>query len=245
MKNKNSIELKTDKSLRSSLRGDSTNTLKTVSNFLIKKTMKHSILSLTAALLSAGLFSSAAQAATVTIDSLTYQTNENGTASVSDCSTSFAGTVRIPSSITVEGTAYTVTSIGYGAFGYGAFQYCDSLTEIIIPDSVTSIGEDAFSYCDSLTHVTLGNGVTSIGEDAFYYCTALTEIQVSENNNTYQAIDGVLLSKDGTLLHTYPAGKPDTSYIIPDSVTSIGNSAFAYCHPRFGHHYRTLCFFWL
>ena len=73
MKNKNSIELKTDKSLRSSLRGDSTNTLKTVSNFLIKKTMKHSILSLTAALLTAGLFSSAAQAATVTIDSLIYQ----------------------------------------------------------------------------------------------------------------------------------------------------------------------------
>ena len=224
MKNKNSIELKTDKSLRSSLRGDSTNTLKTVSNFLIKKTMKHSILSLTAALLSAGLFSSAAQAATVTIDSLTYQTNENGTASVSNCSTSFAGTVTIPFSITVEGTAYTVTSIGERAF-----EDCTSLTEIIIPDSVTSIGNSAFYYCTKLTEIILPDSVTCIGNYAFRSCTSLTEIQVSENNSSYQSIEGILFSKDGTLLHTYPAGKPDTSYIIPDSVTSIGNSAFWDC----------------
>ena len=211
MKNKNSIELKTDKSLRSSLRGDSTNTLKTVSNFLIKKTMKHSILSLTAALLTAGLFSSAAQAATVTIDLLTYKTNENGTASVSDCSTSFAGTVTIPSSITVEGTAYTVTSIGYGAFedcsslteiiipdsvtsiGEDAFYWCTSLTEIIIPDSVTSIGDSAFYDCTKLTHVTLGNGVTSIGDRAFYYCDSLTHVTLG------------------------------------NGVTSIGEEAFYYC----------------
>ena len=77
---------------------------------------KHKLFSLTAALLSAGLFSSAAQAATVTIDSLTYKTNENGTASVTDCLENFTGAVTIPSSITVDGTAYTVTSIGSSAF---------------------------------------------------------------------------------------------------------------------------------
>ena len=80
------------------------------------------------------------------------------------------------------------------------------LTEIIIPDSVTSIGDSAFTYCDSLK-----------------------EIQVSENNSSYQSIEGILFSKDGTLLHTYPKGKTNSSYTIPDSVTTIGNSAFFYC----------------
>ena len=106
---------------------------------------KHKLFSLTAALLSAGLFSSAAQAATVTIDSLSYETNENGTASVSDCPENFTGAVTIPSSITVDGIAYTVTSIK----NY-AFQSCSSLTEILIPESVTSIGDYSFQSCSSL-----------------------------------------------------------------------------------------------
>ena len=45
---------------------------------------------------------------------------------------------------------------------------------MIIPDSVTSIGNSAFAYCDALTSVVIGNGVTSIGHDAFYNCDSLT-----------------------------------------------------------------------
>ena len=52
---------------------------------------------------------------------------------------------------------------------------------------------------------------------------------MSENNSSYQSIEGILFSKDGTLLHTYPKGKPDTSYIIPDSVSSIAGGAFEGC----------------
>ncbi|MBQ8381491.1 MAG: leucine-rich repeat domain-containing protein, partial [Clostridia bacterium] len=63
----------------------------------------------------------------------------------------------------------SVTSIG----NY-AFRGCTSLTGVTIPDSVTSIGSYAFRGCTSLTGVTIGNGVTSIGNCAFEDCTSLT-----------------------------------------------------------------------
>ena len=65
----------------------------------------------------------------------------------------------------------SVTSIGDRAF-----EFCDLLTCITIPDSVTSIGKWAFSRCDSLTSVTIGNSVTSIGWEAFGYCYSLIEV---------------------------------------------------------------------
>ena len=74
-----------------------------------------------------------------------------------------------------------------------AFYGCSALTSVTIPSSVTSIGGYAFSSCSALTSVTIPNNVTSIGEDAFSYCSALTSVT------------------------------------IPNSVTSIGSSAFSGC----------------
>ena len=69
-----------------------------------------------------------------------------------------------------------VTSIGNGTF-YG----CTTLSSITIPDSVTSIGEAAFSACTGLTSVTIPDGVTRIGNNAFYGCTSLTSVTIPDS----------------------------------------------------------------
>ena len=117
----------------------------------------------------------------------------------------------------------SVTSIGEYAF-----DGCN-LTSITIPNSVTSIRKGAFYSCKSLTSITIPNSVTSIGEYAFYGCKSLTSINVDVNNPNYCSIDGVLFDKNQTTLIKYPRGKQGASYIIPNSVTSIGNSAFSGC----------------
>ena len=104
-----------------------------------------------------------------------------------------------------------------------------AIGEITIPDSVTSISDYAFNDCTSLTSVTIPDSVTSIDDWTFSSCTSLTSIEVSGNNKNYSSADGVLFNKDKSELITYPAGKTDSEYVIPNSVTRIGRYAFSGC----------------
>ncbi|MBP5366572.1 MAG: leucine-rich repeat domain-containing protein [Bacteroidales bacterium] len=117
----------------------------------------------------------------------------------------------------------SVTSIG----SY-AFHGCSGLTSVTFGNSVTSIGEWAFSMCSGLTTVTIPNSVTSIGSGAFD-CNKLTKINVERNNTKYVFEEGALLNKDKTTIVCYPAGKTETTYTIPENVTSIGGGAFSDC----------------
>ena len=94
--------------------------------------------------------------------------------------------------------------------------------------SVTSIGYWAFRDCTGLTSITIPNSVTSV-YGAFGGCTGLTSINVASDNNCYSSNNGVLFNKKKTELIGYPAGKSQTSYTIPNSVTSIGDGAFYGC----------------
>ena len=125
------------------------------------------------------------------------------------------GKVTIPNSI--------------ASIGRAAFEYCTSLTSVTIPNSVTSIGNQAFNNCTSLASVTIPDSVTDIGYLVFSGCVSLKSIEVSKENQRYISVDGVLFNKDKTELITYPAGKTDSEYVIPNGVTSIGNYAFENC----------------
>ena len=91
----------------------------------------------------------------------------------------YSGSITIPATVTHNGVAYSVASIGEEAF-----YDCSSLTTINIPESVTSIGGGAFYECSSLTAITIpeNSQLTSIGRRAFSGCSSLTAITIPENS---------------------------------------------------------------
>ncbi|MBD5104863.1 MAG: leucine-rich repeat protein, partial [Ruminococcaceae bacterium] len=114
------------------------------------------------------------------------------------------------------------------SIGESAFDGCDAMTSIEFSNGV-SIGELAFAGCNSLTSIDIPDGVTSISGGAFGFCSSLSSINVNTENENYTSIDGALYSKDESELLCYPAGKTETSFIIPKDVTSLGDYAFADC----------------
>ena len=178
----------------------------------------------------------------------------------------YEGEIVIPPTITNNGKNYSVTSIGSSAFQYQnvisimipnsvtsignfAFSSCSDLTSISIPNSVKSIGNYAFSSSSGLTSISIPNSVKSIGEYAFYGCRGLTSIsipnsvtsigrgafddcislisiKVESGNAIYDSrnnCNAIIRTSNNELI----TGCKNT--VIPNSVTSIGNSAFSRC----------------
>ncbi len=172
-----------------------------------------------------------------------YTICEDGTAAITGYN-GLGGDITIPSRL----NSHTVTDIE----GF-AFNGCTKLKGVTIPNSVTSIGWNSFGGCKNLTRVKIGSGVTYISGAAFQGCiqlqsiaipgkvahidtwafsgcSSLANINVDSNNKNYSSLNGVLFDKAKTKLIIYPEGKKGTSYSIPKSVTSIGDSTFEGCN---------------
>ena len=165
-------------------------------------------------------------------------------------------TYVIPSSVTsIDDWAFygcyslseIVISSSITSIGDSAFSWCLSLSEIVIPSSVTSIGKGAFSSCSHLSEIVIPSSVTSIGDWAFSYCFSLKYISIpksviSLNGNPFAEWNGkleclspnfvyeddILFNKDKSRIISF-RNQNIESYVIPSSVTSIGDSAFSCC----------------
>ena len=189
-------------------------------------------------LLMCGFLTEVKAQTTFQVDGINYYL-DGSEARVSDNQYYSGSKIIIPNSVLYDGKNYPVTSIADSAF-YSNW----SLIEVTIPNSVTTIGDYAFASCSGLTEVTIPNSVTTIGERAFYRCTGLQTVIWNARNAEYynglsydspfsncdRLTDFVFgeevehipayLCRELTLLNTI---------VIPNSVTSIGISAFDGC----------------
>ena len=155
-----------------------------------------------------------------------------------------SGSLTVPSSVSHNGITYSVVCIGHRAFqgcsglnsislpntltriDWHAFFGCSGLSSISFPTGITYIGDMAFAYCHNLTTITIPRYVNYIGEGIFSFCTGLTSISVNANNTYYDSRNSckaIIKKTDNTMI----AGCKNST--IPNTVVSIGNSAFNGC----------------
>ena len=158
-------------------------------------------------------------------------------------SNEYRDTVIIPDTVVYNGAKYSVTGIDQFAFSdcsdllcvtignnviiidENAFASCRKLKSVIIGQNVEHIKYKAFYNCLSLESITLQKKVTTIESGVFIGCSKLSDIIVSSANANYSSVEGVLFNKEQSLLVYCPNGKQGT-YIVPNSVTDIGDEAF-------------------
>lgn len=164
-----------------------------------------------------------------------FRTDGLGATIVSNTYTDGKGIIKFNAAVTSLGTStfdgcFSLASISMPntvkSIGSHAFDECTNLASVTLSNAVTSIGDEAFYACSSLSSVALPASVTSLGNYVFSGCSNLSTISVEAGNTVYDSrnnCNAIIATASNTLL----AGCKNT--IIPNTITTIGNSAFYAC----------------
>lgn len=166
-----------------------------------------------------------------------YDNQPNGMVYAGKTAYHYKGVVPENTSITIlDGTK---SICDYAFYGYEINPAYTNLTSVVIPDSVTSIGEQAFRGCTGLKNINLSENLTNIGKGAFSGCINLEGIEIPDSvtsigdsafydcrSITSLTIpNGITNINKSAFSHCYSL----TEVVIPDSVTSIDEAAFYFC----------------
>ena len=121
-----------------------------------------------------------------------------------------------------DGQRYTKVNV----VGQGLFAGCTGLTTLRLPAGATTIEHEAMRGCTSLAQLAIPSAAVSVAPSTG--CTSLAAISAPAANTAYSSHDGVLFTADGKEITWFPMGKTG-DYALPESVTSIGDRAFAGC----------------
>lgn len=144
------------------------------------------------------------------------------------CGENLTWTFSCDNVLTISGTG-AMESYSYCNCPWSEYLNAFAIKSIVIEEGVTALSTNAFSCSIVLSNVDvfISSTVTSIDHNAFNLCGPA--FYVNENNPNFSSIDGILFNKDQTKLIAYPRTKTDKQYTIPNTVNTIGVSAFNGC----------------
>ena len=143
--------------------------------------------------------------------------DETMTAGVCAVDFDLSGDIVIPYNYVVDDKVYKVTSFGVDSWGYTGLEYCEKITSVIVPKTITSIPTFAFRGCENLTSVKLPDGLTSIGDNAFQGCGNLESIKIP---------DSVTLIDYDAFTYCVKLN----NVVVPDNIKVLSSGIFSGCY---------------
>lgn len=128
------------------------------------------------------------------------------------CPPGFTGTVTIAS-----GTEKIETNAIYS---------CGKVTNVVFPDSLKEMAQYSIAFCDNLNEITIPKNVETLEEGALSLANGLENILVSQNNQNFSSVQGILFDKIGEKLIVFPIGR-NGACTLPNNTKIIGKYAFA------------------